>query len=90
MDQLYEEIKHFITVMTMFNNDMAQNWDSLQTAFHEADEVWGEQGDKTRREFQNRWQQLGMELHNYRTKHSEEYLMFLMRRKQALDEYFGY
>lgn len=90
MDQLYEEIKHFITVMTMFNNSVAQQWDSLQRAFEEADSVWSEQGDQARREFENKWSQMAAALRQYKEKHSEAYLMFLIQRKNALDEYFGY
>lgn len=87
MDQLYEEIQRFITQLRGFNASTAKNWDELQRAWQSAAELWTD--DETRRTFENDWGEMASALRIYRERHGEQYEEFLMRRKWALDEYYG-
>jgi hypothetical protein len=90
MDQLYEDLVSFMQKMMTFNQLIADRWDALNIAFDAADKVWSEGSDTTRRQFNSNWNELGKALEIYRRQDSEEYLSFLQKRKEALDEYFGY
>jgi hypothetical protein len=89
MDELYEQMIAFLEMMSAFNNSVAVNWDALQGAYQNADEVWDESIDRTRRQFESEWSSMHHALNTYRTEHSEAYMRFLLQRKAALDEYFG-
>jgi hypothetical protein len=87
MNQLYSELEQFIHVLGMFNESTAKNWDELHRAWEHAAELWND--DATRQQFEREWQELGTALRLYREKHGDQYEEFLLRRKWALDEYFG-
>jgi len=87
MDQLYEEIQRFIAQLGDFNASTTKNWDALQRAWQSAGELWTD--DQTRVAFEKDWGAMADALRIYRERHAEQYEEFLMRRKQALDEYFG-
>ena len=87
MNMLYEELQRFISQLRAFNASTAQNWDELQRAWESAAEVWTD--DETRRAFESQWGEMATALRMYRQQHGERYEEFLLRRKWALDEYFG-
>lgn len=87
MDTLYEEIQEFLLILGSFNAEMSKNWDELQRTWASANELWFD--DSTARTFRDNWAHMGDALKRYREDQGERYLQFLMRRKQALDEYFG-
>jgi len=87
MDQLDKELNIFLRNMRQFNEQMSRDWDSLQSAWREADALW--RNDETRKRFENDWKEMGDALLRYRTKDSKEYEEFLVARKRALDRYFG-
>jgi hypothetical protein len=87
MDQLYEELQRFIAQLRGFNESTAKNWDELQRAWESAGELWRD--DETRQTFENQWGELASALRLYRQQHGERYEEFLLRRKWALDAYFG-
>lgn len=86
MDTLYEELQHFIRILDAFNQEMERYWDDLQQTWSRADELWT---DSQRQEFEGQWREMGTTLKMYREQYGERYLYFLMRRKWALDKYFG-
>lgn len=88
MDQLYEEIQRFIPQLRSFNESTAKNWDALQAAWQSAAELWN--NDQTRRQFEDDWGEMSAALRIYREQHGQAYEEFLLRRKWALDEYFGH
>jgi hypothetical protein len=87
MDLLHEELQRFIDQLRKFNEATARNWDELQRAWESAGELWRD--DETRKTFENQWGEMASALRIYREKHGERYEEFLLRRKWALDEYFG-
>lgn len=87
MDELYEELQRFIAQFAHFNESTAKNWDELQRAWERAAELWTD--DATRARFENEWGEMAIALRMYRERHAQQYEEFLMRRKWALDRYFG-
>ncbi|MCA9889622.1 MAG: hypothetical protein KC546_14685, partial [Anaerolineae bacterium] len=81
-------LQRFLHTLRIFNEDMARDWDALQSTWEEADKLW--RNDDTRRRFDNDWQEMGSALRMYRERFAEEYEEFLLRRKWALDEYFDH
>ncbi len=88
MDQLHAELENFIRALDAFNEGTGKNWDELQRTWGYADELW--QDDKARQQFEKEFSEMGNALRTYREQYGQKYIEFLMRRKQALDEYFGY
>jgi len=86
MDILDEELDNFITIMNGFNDAMAKNWDDLQRTWESANELWDDSTDKR---FREEWSQMGEALKRYREDQGQRYIEFLIRRKRALDAYFG-
>ncbi len=86
MDDLYEELQHFIRILDMYNQQMERHWDDLQQTWSRADELWT---DSERQVFEGQWREMGAALKMYREVHGGRYHDFLLRRKWALDQYFG-
>lgn len=87
MDLLYEELQRFIVQLRTFNASTKKNWDELERAWASAAEIWQE--DQAHQKFENQWGEMAIALRLYRQEHGERYEEFLLRRKWALDEYFG-
>lgn len=87
MNLLYEELQRFIVQLRAFNATTSKNWDELDRAWAGAAELWKD--DDTRQIFERQWGEMAIALRMYRQEHGERYEEFLLRRKWALDEYFG-
>lgn len=88
MDELYAELQRFLGELRRFNESTANNWDQLQSAWENAAELWTD--DSTRRQFEDQWSEVGSALRRYRQQGGENYEDFLLKRKFALDRYFGH
>jgi len=88
MDDLYTELKNFISSLDVFNESTNKNWDELQREWQYADELW--QDDQARQRFEKEFGELGNLLRIYREQYGQAYLKFLIDRQHALEEYFGY
>jgi hypothetical protein len=88
MDQLNRELIAFLTNLHQFNQSVAQDWDRLQLAWQQVEQVWNKD-DETRRRFEKDWGEMADALHRYRHQQAQHYEEFLTARKRALDHYYG-
>lgn len=87
LDELDEALTQYLQALTVFNERMASGWEDLQRAWQECDSLWSD--DSMRRRFDDDWGTMAEALEHYHTTQAALYVEFLLRRKQALDEYFG-
>jgi hypothetical protein len=89
MNELYQQLKQFITELHSFNTAVKTDWDRLEAAWERVDRVWQVQGDDTRKQFDGQWREMAEAMNRYREQSGDRYEQFLNRRKQTLDRYFN-
>jgi len=87
LNELDESLSEFIQMLTIFNHQLALDWDKLQRDWIECDIIWKD--DSMRENFVREWGDMKNAIQHYRMFESIRYIEFLWQRKQALDEYFG-